>query len=50
MKIGILGSGDVAKPWAQASARAIEPLCMPWCIPGSQKNQWTHAFKLLESR
>jgi predicted dinucleotide-binding enzyme len=29
------------------SARAIEPLCMLWCIPGFQKNQWTHAFKLL---
>jgi 8-hydroxy-5-deazaflavin:NADPH oxidoreductase len=30
------------------SARAIEPLCMLWCIPGFQKNQWTHAFKLLK--
>lgn len=29
------------------SARAIEPLCMLWCIPGFLKNQWTHAFKLL---
>jgi predicted dinucleotide-binding enzyme len=29
------------------AARAIEPLCMLWCIPGFQKNQWTHAFKLL---
>jgi 8-hydroxy-5-deazaflavin:NADPH oxidoreductase len=29
------------------SARAIEPLCMLWCIPGMIKNQWTHAFKLL---
>lgn len=29
------------------SARAIEPLCMLWCIPGFQKNDWTHAFKLL---
>lgn len=29
------------------SARAIEPLCMLWCIPGFTKNQWTHAFKLL---
>ena len=29
------------------SARALEPLCMLWCIPGFQKNQWTHAFKLL---
>jgi predicted dinucleotide-binding enzyme len=29
------------------SARALEPLCMLWCIPGFRKNQWTHAFKLL---
>ena len=28
-------------------ARAIEPLCMPWCIPGFMRNQRTHAFKLL---
>lgn len=30
------------------SARAIEPLCMLWCIPGFARNQWTHAFKLLK--
>lgn len=30
------------------AARAIEPLCMLWCIPGLSKNQWTHAFKLLK--
>jgi predicted dinucleotide-binding enzyme len=30
------------------SARAIEPLCMLWCIPGFLRNQWTHAFKLLK--
>ncbi len=30
------------------SARAIEPLCMLWCIPGIAKGQWTHAFKLLK--
>lgn len=29
------------------SARAIEPLCMLWCIPGMVKNEWTRAFKLL---
>lgn len=29
------------------SARAIEPLCMLWCIPGLLRNQWLHAFKLL---
>ncbi|GBL34872.1 metalloreductase STEAP4 [Filimonas sp.] len=31
-----------------ASARAIEPLCMLWCIPGFLNNQWSHAFKLLK--
>jgi len=30
------------------AARAIEPLCMLWCIPGFLHNQWTHAFKLLK--
>ena len=30
------------------SARAIEPLCMLWCIPGMLNNQWSHAFKLLK--
>jgi len=29
------------------AARAIEPLCMLWCIPGLTRNEWTHAFKLL---
>jgi hypothetical protein len=29
------------------AARAIEPLCMLWCIPGFRNNQWNHAFKLL---
>jgi 8-hydroxy-5-deazaflavin:NADPH oxidoreductase len=30
------------------AARAIEPLCMLWCIPGMLHNQWGHAFKLLK--
>jgi predicted dinucleotide-binding enzyme len=30
------------------AARAIEPLCMLWCIPGILENRWTHAFKLLK--
>jgi predicted dinucleotide-binding enzyme len=30
------------------AARAIEPLCILWCIPGFQRNQWSHAFKLLK--
>jgi predicted dinucleotide-binding enzyme len=29
------------------AARAIEPLCILWCIPGFLRNDWAHAFKLL---
>jgi predicted dinucleotide-binding enzyme len=29
------------------AARALEPLCMLWCIPGLLHDQWTHAFKVL---
>lgn len=28
-------------------ARAIEPLCILWCIPGFLRQDWSHAFKLL---
>ncbi len=31
------------------AARAIEPLCMLWCIPGFLHNDWKHAFKLLKA-
>lgn len=31
------------------AARAIEPLCMLWCILGFTRNEWTHAFKLLRT-
>jgi len=37
-------SADMGKVEA---ARAIEPLCMLWCIPGFLRNEWTHAFALL---
>ena len=30
------------------AARAIEPLCILWCIPGFARNEWSHAFKLLK--
>lgn len=30
------------------AARAIEPLCILWCIPGFRENRWNHAFKLLK--
>jgi 8-hydroxy-5-deazaflavin:NADPH oxidoreductase len=30
------------------AARAIEPLCILWCIPGMLNNEWTnHALKML---
>ena len=29
------------------AARAIEPLCILWCIPGFLRDEWSHAFKLL---
>src|SRR5256885_1854752 len=31
------------------AARAIEPLCILWCIPGFLNNRWSHAFKLLNA-
>jgi len=39
---------DVEDLGAAEAARAIEPLCMLWCIPGFRQNRWRHAFKLLE--
>ena len=39
---------DVADMGAAEGARAIEPLCILWCIPGFLTNSWTHAFKLLK--
>lgn len=38
---------DTADMGTMEAARAIEPLCMLWCIPGISQNSWTHAFKLL---
>lgn len=31
------------------AARAIEPLCILWCIPGFLRNEWNHAFKLVKA-
>jgi len=39
---------EIADMGAVEAARAIEPLCMLWCIPGFRNNSWTHAFKLLK--
>jgi predicted dinucleotide-binding enzyme len=30
-----------------AASRALEPLCMLWCLPGFLRNEWNHAFKML---
>ncbi len=38
---------DTADMGSVEAARAIEPLCMLWCIPGLTQNSWTHAFRLL---
>jgi len=38
---------EVADMGGVEAARAIEPLCMLWCIPGFLRGEWTHAFKLL---
>jgi len=32
-----------------AAARAIEPLCQLWCIPGFRENRWSHAFAVFWS-
>jgi 8-hydroxy-5-deazaflavin:NADPH oxidoreductase len=49
---GILGDFGwaVADMGAVQAARAIEPLCQLWCIPGLRENRWGHAFKQLELR
>ncbi len=39
---------EVEDMGAAVAARAIEPLCMLWCIPGMLHGSWTHAFKLLK--
>lgn len=39
---------EVADMGGVEAARAIEPLCILWCIPGLRDGQWTHAFKLLK--
>jgi predicted dinucleotide-binding enzyme len=44
----ICGDNEHADMGGAEAARAIEPLCMLWCIPGLLRNEWTHAFKLLE--
>jgi hypothetical protein len=44
--LGELG-WDSADMGPAIAARAVEPLCVLWCIPGFREGSWTHAFKLL---
>lgn len=39
---------EVADMGGAEAARAIEPLCILWCIPGFLRDEWMHAFKLLK--
>lgn len=45
--LGVFGF-EVEDVGMAESARAIEPLCILWCIPGLLRNEWAHAFKLLK--
>jgi 8-hydroxy-5-deazaflavin:NADPH oxidoreductase len=38
---------EAADMGTATAARAIEPLCQLWCIPGFRQNMWTHAFAML---
>jgi len=40
---------DVSDMGKVEAARAIEPLCILWCIPGMLGQGWSHAFKLLRA-
>lgn len=40
---------EVEDMGAVEAARAIEPLCILWCIPGMIGKGWNHAFKLLRA-
>jgi len=39
---------ETADMGSAVAARAIEPLCILWCIPGFRANRWGHAFRLLQ--
>jgi 8-hydroxy-5-deazaflavin:NADPH oxidoreductase len=48
-EINTLFGFDTEDMGAAEGARAIEPLCLLWCIPGFLRDEWTgHAFKLLK--
>ena len=39
---------ETADMGKDTAARAIEPLCMLWCIPGMLRGEWTHVFRLMK--
>lgn len=39
---------EIADMGTVEAARAIEPLCILWCIPGFLRNEWAHAYKVLQ--
>ncbi len=45
--VHLFGLG-VADMGGVEAARALEPLCILWCIPGILHNEWSHGFKLLK--
>jgi predicted dinucleotide-binding enzyme len=38
---------DVEDMGGVEAARAIEPLCILWCLPGFLRNDWMHALKMV---
>jgi len=40
---------EVADMGKDTAARAIEPLCILWCIPGMLGGSWNHAFRLVKA-
>jgi predicted dinucleotide-binding enzyme len=40
---------EISDMGAVEAARAIEPLCILWCIPGMLGQGWSHALKLLKA-
>lgn len=40
---------DVEDMGKDTAARAIEPLCILWCIPGMLQGRWNHAFRLMKA-
>jgi predicted dinucleotide-binding enzyme len=40
---------DVWEMGTAKAARAIEPLCILWCIPGFRENDWRHALAMLRA-